>query len=143
MAAAIHTKLIGTDEVHEYFAQLIRDVDVLVYGRKTYELMVPFWPDVAKKPFRIVNRNERLCPSIRLRQPHCCFPHDSLDSAAGQNTRIVRNQLQDEIMKLKQEDGKDILTGGVALPSQLIELGLIDEYRFVIQPFVVGEGNGC
>jgi len=49
--------------------------------------------------------------------------------------------LHDEILKLKQEQGKNILIGGVAIPSQLIELGLVDEYRFVIQPIIAGEGR--
>ena len=43
-----HSKLNADDEVHEYYTQLLRDVDLLVFGRKTYQLMVPFWPDVAK-----------------------------------------------------------------------------------------------
>jgi len=64
----------------------------------------------------------------------------TLDRAEG-NTRIVRSNLKDEILKLKQEQGKDILTGGVSIPEQLIELGLVDEYRFVVQPIVVGEGR--
>jgi dihydrofolate reductase len=43
-----HTKMIGDEEIHEYFTHRMRDVDLLVFGRKTYQLMVPFWPDVAK-----------------------------------------------------------------------------------------------
>jgi dihydrofolate reductase len=65
----------------------------------------------------------------------------SLDRAEGKNTTIVRTNLKDEILKLKQEPGKDILVGGVDLPSQLMELGLIDEYRFVVQPLIVGAGR--
>jgi dihydrofolate reductase len=64
-----------------------------------------------------------------------------LDSAEDKNTRIVRTNLRDEILKLKQEPGKNILTGGVSIPSQLIELGLVDEYHFVIGPIVAGEGR--
>jgi dihydrofolate reductase len=64
----------------------------------------------------------------------------SLDSAEG-NTRIVRTNLHDEILKLKQEQGENILVGGVSVPSQLIELGLVDEYRFVVGPIVAGEGR--
>ena len=48
---------------------------------------------------------------------------------------------RDEILKLKQEPGKSILVGGVDIPSQLTELGLVDEYRFVVQPIVAGEGR--
>ena len=135
-----HTKGIGSDEVHEYFAQLIREVDVLLYGRKTYELMVPFWPDVAKNhsaPTKAINDFAQAFDSVNS----IIVFSRTLDSAEGQNTRIVRGNLQDEILKLKQEDGKDILTGGVAIPSQLIQLGLVDEYRFVIQPIVAGEGR--
>src|SRR5438876_12196197 len=65
----------------------------------------------------------------------------SLDSAEDRNTRIVRTNLHDEILKLKQEQGKNILIGGVSIPSQLIELGLVDEYRFVVSPIVAGEGR--
>ena len=65
----------------------------------------------------------------------------SLDSAEDRNTRIVRTDLHDEILKLKQEQGKGILVGGVDIPSQLIELGLVDEYRFVVQPIIAGEGR--
>jgi dihydrofolate reductase len=59
----------------------------------------------------------------------------------GGNTIVVRTKLQDEILRLKQEPGKKILTGGVSIPTQLIELGLVDEYCFVIHPVLVGEGR--
>jgi dihydrofolate reductase len=65
----------------------------------------------------------------------------SLESAEDKNTKIVRTNLQDEIVRLKHEQGKDILVGGVSIPSQLIELGLVDEYRFVIQPILAGDGR--
>jgi dihydrofolate reductase len=65
----------------------------------------------------------------------------TLDSAEDKNTRIVRTNLRDEILKLKQEQGKSILLGGVSIPSQLIELGLVDEYRFVVGPTLAGEGR--
>jgi dihydrofolate reductase len=65
----------------------------------------------------------------------------SLDKADDRNTRLVRGNLHDEILKLKQAEGKSILLGGVSLPSQLIQLGLVDEYRFVVSPIVAGEGR--
>jgi dihydrofolate reductase len=68
-----------------------------------------------------------------------------LDSAEvkkeDRNTRIVRGNLHDEMLKLKEERGKNILVGGGDISSQLIELGLVDEYRFVVQPVVAGEGR--
>ena len=133
-----HTKVIADEELHEYFTELMRDGDLLVYGRKTYQLMVPFWPDVAKNQSMTKASNEfaRTFDSIEK----IVFSR-SLDGAEDKNTRIVRTNLQDEILKLKQEPGKNILTGGVAVPSQLIELGLVDEYHFVVQPIVAGEGR--
>ena len=65
----------------------------------------------------------------------------SLESAEDKNTTIVRTNLRDEIVRLKHEQGKYILVGGVDVPSQLMELGLIDEYRFVVMPTIVGEGR--
>jgi dihydrofolate reductase len=133
-----HTKMIADEEIHEYFTHLMRDVDLLVFGRKTYQLMVPFWPDVAKNRSETKAMNEfaQTFDSIN----RIVFSQ-SLDSADGNNTRIVRTKLRDEILKLKQEHGKNILTGGVAIPSQLIELGLVDEYHFVVQPIIAGEGR--
>src|SRR4029434_9143921 len=132
-----HTKGIANDEVHEHFTQLMRDVDLLVYGRKTYQLMVPFWPDVAKNhsgQTRAMNEFAQAFDSNKI-----IVFSQTLDRVEG-NTRIVRSNLKDEILKLKQEQGKNIATGGVSIPSQLIELGLIDECRFVVHPIVVGEG---
>jgi len=133
-----HTKQIADEETHEYFTHLMRDVDLLVFGRETYQLMVPFWPEVAKNQSMTKASNEfaRTFDSMNK----IVFSR-SLDSAEDKKTRIVRTNLHDEILKLKQESGKNILVGGVSVPSQLIELGLVDEYRFVVGPIVVGEGR--
>jgi dihydrofolate reductase len=132
-----HTKMIADEEIHQYFTQLMRDVDLLVFGRKTYQLMVPFWPDVAKNHSKTKAMNEFADTFDSIKK---IVFSQSLGSAEG-NTRIVRAKLQDEILTLKRERGKNILIGGVSIPSQLIELGLVDEYRFVVQPIVVGEGR--
>ena len=132
-----HTQTIADEEVLAYNTQLIRDADLLVFGRKTYELMVPYWPDVAKDQSATKAENEF---ARTFDSSNKIVFSRSLDSAEG-NTRIVRTKLQDEILKLKQEPGKNILAGGVNIPSQLIELGLVDEYRFVVQPILAGEGR--
>jgi dihydrofolate reductase len=133
-----HTKVTGSDEVIEYHTRLLRDVDLLVYGRKTYQLMVPFWPDVAKNHSgtKVTNAFAQVFDSINK-----VVFSQSLDSAEAKNTRIVRTNLEGEILKLKQEPGKNILLGGVALPSQLMALGLVDEYHVVVHPVIVGEGR--
>ena len=135
-----HTKFSGDDEILEYFAHLTRDADTLLYGRKTYQLMVPYWPDVATNPSGQTKADYEFAKAFDAINKIIVFSQ-SLDSPAGKRTRIVRTSLHDEVLKVKQEQGKDILTGGVNIPSQLVELGLIDEYRFVLHPIVLGKGK--
>jgi dihydrofolate reductase len=132
-----HTKQLADEETHEYFTHLMREVDLLLFGRKTYQLMVPFWPEVAKNQSMTKASNEfaRAFDSINR-----IVLSRSLDTVEDK-TRIVRTGLRDEILRLKQEQGKSILVGGVSVPSQLIELGLVDEYRFVVSPIIAGEGR--
>ena len=132
-----HTKMIADEGIHEYFTHLVRDVDLLVFGRKTYQLMVPFWPDVAKSHSQTKAMNEFADAFDSINK--IVFSQSLV--SAERNTRIVHTNLQDEILKLKQEQSKNILIGGVSIPSQLIELGLVDEYRFVVQPIVAGQGR--
>jgi dihydrofolate reductase len=126
------------DEVLEHYTHLLRDFDLLVYGRKTYQLMVPYWPDIAKSQSKAKADIEFAQTFVSKKK--IVFSR-SLASAEDKNTRIVRTNLRDGILKLKQEPGKNILLGGVDVPSQLMELGLIDEYRFVVMPTIVGEGR--
>ena len=133
-----HTKQVADAETHEYFTRLIRDGGPLVYGRKTYQLMVPFWPEVARNQSMDKASNEF---ALAFDSVNKIVFSRSLDGAEDKNTRIVRANLRDEMLKLKREQGKNILVGGVSIPSQLIELGLVDEYRFVVGPILAGEGR--
>jgi dihydrofolate reductase len=134
-----HTKFNPDEEDFEHYARLLRDnAGLLVYGRKTYQLMIPYWPDVAKDPSS--TKADKEFAQIFDSLNKIVFSR-SLASVEDGNTRIVRTNLHDEILKLKQEPGKDILVGGVDVPSQLMELGLIDEYRFVVMPIIAGEGR--
>jgi dihydrofolate reductase len=133
-----HTKMVADDELLEYSTHLFRDVDLQVFGRKTYELMVPYWPDVANDPSG--TKADKEFANAFVSTNKIVFSR-SLASVEGTNTRIVRTNLQNEILNLKQQPGKNILVGGVSIPSQLIELGLVDEYYFVVQPIIAGEGT--
>jgi dihydrofolate reductase len=133
-----HTKQLVDEEALEHHTHLLEDFDLLVFGRKTYQLMVPYWPDIAKSQSETKTDIEFAQAFVSKKK--VVFSR-SLASAEDGNTRIVRTNLRDEILKLKQEPGKDILVGGVDIPSQLIELGLIDEYRFIVTPIIAGEGR--
>ena len=133
-----HTKQLADDETHEYFTKLLQEVDLLVFGRKTYELMVPFWPEVARN--QSMTRAENEFARVFDSKSKIVFSR-TLPGVEDRNTKVVGSDLQGEIRKLKQEPGKDVLIGGVDIPSQLIELGLVDEYRFVVGPVVAGDGR--
>ena len=130
-----HMKIGPPDqETGEYFTRLTRDTGTFLYGRKTYQLMVPFWPDRAKNP------SDEFAQAFDAVGKIVVFSK-SLDSAEGEKTRIVRTDLHDEVLTLKQEQGKNMMTGGVNLASQLAALGLIDEYHFAVHPIIAGEGR--
>ena len=139
-----HTKMSGSawervaEETLEHYTQLLQEVDLFIYGRKTYQLMVPYWPDVANNPSE--TKAEINFAKAFVSKNKVVFSR-SLESAEDKNTRIVQGDLRDEILKLKQQPGKDLLTGGVDIPSQLVELGLVEEFRIVIVPIIAGEGR--
>src|ERR1035438_7141453 len=93
-----HTKQVADDETHEYFTHLMREVDLLVFGRITYQLMVPFWPEVAKSQSMTKASNEfaRTFDSINK----IVFSR-SLDSAEDRNTRIVRTRSEEHTSELQ------------------------------------------
>jgi dihydrofolate reductase len=133
-----HTKQFVDEEKLEYFTHLAREVDLQVFGRKTYQLMVPYWPDVLKNPSE--TKADREFARAFDSTNKLVFSR-SLNSVEDRNTRVARTNLRDEILKLKQEQGENISVGGVDVPSQLMELGLIDEYRFVVGPTLAGAGR--
>jgi dihydrofolate reductase len=135
-----HTKFYPDEEVMKFFTRLTRDADTFVYGRKTYQLMVPYWPDVAKSSSGDRAVDIEYARAFDAVDKIVVFSQ-SLDSPGDEKTSVVRTGLQDEILKLKQEQGKNIFTGGVTLASQLAELGLIDEYWIIVHPIVVGQGT--
>ena len=135
-----HTKFAPDEETFEYVTQLTRNAGTFLYGRTTYQLMVPYWPDVAKNPAGDKKAHAEFARAFEAVDKIVVFSH-SLANPKGEKTKIVRAGLHDETLKLKQEPGKNILTGGVNIPTQLAALGLIDEYHFVVHPIVVGEGR--
>jgi dihydrofolate reductase len=132
-----HTQFGGGEETVEYFTDLMRGVDLIIYGRKTYQLMVPYWPDVAKKKSGSKAENEFAQTFDAIDKVVCSR---SLDSFEG-NPGVIRENLAENILQLKQAPGKNISIGGVSLPSELIRLGLVDEYYFLVHPVLVGRGR--
>jgi dihydrofolate reductase len=134
-----HAKVAADDELLDFFTALVRDAGVLAYGRVTYQLMVPYWPDIANNPAGQTKADVEFARAFD--SANKIVFSQSLNKVEDKNSRIVRTKPEDEILRLKQEEGKNILLGGVALASYLIALGLVDEYIFVVQPIIAGEGR--
>lgn len=135
-----HTKGMVDKELHDFHTNLLRTSDTFLYGRKTYELMVPFWPDVARNNSgedESMNEFARTFDEVK----RIVVFSKTLKDAVDGRTVLISTDLKEAVQKLKQEDGKDILTGGVDIPSQLIALDLVDELHLVVHPLVVGEGR--
>ena len=132
-----HESVVADDELHEYYTGLLRDSDIEIFGRNTYHLMYPYWHDVAmnQSESKATNEFARAFDSIAK-----IVFSTTLKSVEWNNTTLMRSALQEEVVKLKQLPGKNISVGGLAIAAQLAQSGLIDEYRFLIQPIVAGKG---
>ena len=132
-----HLDMIPDDGLHKYFTDLLRTASVILYGRITYQLMVPFWPAVAREQSEseVTNEFARVFTSLEK-----ILFSTTLKQVEDRNTRLTNNSLADEVIALKKLPGKDIFVGSLSLASQLSELNLIDEYRFVVHPVIAGKG---
>lgn len=132
-----HEAGVPDEELHEYFTGLLRDSDVEIFGRNTYHLMYPYWHEVAihQSESPTVNEFARALDAI----PKIVFS-TTLKSVEWNNTTLLHANLEEEIVKLKQQPGKNIAVGGLNIASQLARAGLIDEYRFLVHPVVAGKG---
>ena len=132
-----HELGIADDELHEYFTGLLRDSDVEIFGRNTYHLMYPYWHDVAvnQSETEVINEFARTFDSI----PKIVFS-TTLKSVEWNNTTLLHSNLREEIMKLKQQPGKNISIGSLNIASQVARWDLIDEYHLVVHPVIAGKG---
>lgn len=133
-----HTNMAPDEELFDFFINLVRGTDTLVYGRITYQLMVPYWPDVLKDPSSS-NADVEFAKAFDAAEK--VVFSKSLERVEDKNSRLVRTNPAEEILRMKQQPGKDILVGGVVLPSYLIEHGLVDEFIFVVYPIIAGKGK--
>jgi dihydrofolate reductase len=132
-----HTDMIADEEMHAYHTRVLRRANLLLLGRITYQLMVPYWPEVARSQSETDATNEfaRVFDALDM-----VVFSTTLKHVEGNNTRIARANVAEEVLALKQQPGEDIAVGGLSIASQLTERGLIDEYHIVVHPFLVGRG---
>ncbi len=118
-------------EFFDYAAAMLNSVDTILFGRKTYEMMAAHWPTAA--PDAIADKMNGL--------PKIVFSK-TLEKVDWNNSRLAKGELIEAVTRLKQEPGSDIVVlGSATLASQLMQAGLIDEYRVLINPVLLGNGK--
>lgn len=117
------------NEMAEYMMGFFQTVDTFLYGRVSYELMLEYWPSQTGEFADVMNQTPKIVFSRTL---------DDVEW----NSRLVRENVPEEIQRLKQKPGKDlVLFAGADLASTFIQHDLIDEYRLIVNPVVLGEGT--
>jgi dihydrofolate reductase len=131
-----HDVMIADDELHEHYSEALRHAEVLLYGRTTFQLM-EYWRDVVKNPtgdkatddFAVIMDNT----------PKIVFSR-TLKNVDWQSAKLATKDIKEEVLELRQQEGKDIFVGSPSLIVALTQLGLIDEYQLCVHPVVVGSG---
>ncbi|MGA8443021.1 MAG: dihydrofolate reductase family protein [Candidatus Sulfotelmatobacter sp.] len=119
------------EEFHEYAKDMLRKADTLLFGAATYRVMVAYWPTAA--PDEIADKMNNLSKIVFSR---------TLKKAEWRNSRLVSTSIQEEVSQLKQRPGKDIMVlGSAKLASSLLQWGLVDEYRVIFNPVLLGKGR--
>lgn len=131
-----HTAGIPDEEIHQHYQALLKKGDAILYGRITYELMT-YWQSLIEKPSEDKSMNDfaEAIDSI----PKIVFSH-TLQNVTWESARLATGTLQEEVLDLKQQSGKDIYIGSRSLIIQLMKLNMIDEYQLCIHPVVAGKG---
>lgn len=134
-----HRAIVPDEEMHRFHAENLAKADALLFGRVTYEMMESAWRPVAAGvrpdwmepwvgPFaRIIDKAKKYVVSSTLQQ-------------VDWNAELIRGDLGESVRQLKNEPGRGLFVGGLQLPMALAELGLIDEYEFLVHPKVAGHG---
>jgi dihydrofolate reductase len=119
------------EEFFEYARAMLRSVDTILFGRSTYQYMAGYWPFAPAD--EIADKMNGL--------PKVVFS-SSLDKAEWSNSRLVRGDAAEEVAKLKRAPGGDmVILGSAMLASSLLKAGLIDEYRVILAPILIGAGK--
>jgi dihydrofolate reductase len=124
------------EELHRFHNEQTREIGAHLCGRRLYEVMV-YWETAGDNPS--ATEYEREFARLWKALPKIVFS-TTLEKVEG-NARLVRHGVAEEVVRLKEQPGKDLAVGGAGLASALIELGLVDEYRLFVSPVVLGGGT--
>ncbi len=135
-----HRAISPDEELHRHHAKNFERADALLLGRVTYGMMEVTWRPVAQTGVRPDGMPAWMEPCARALDAARKYVVSSTLGRVDWNAELVRGDLGEAVRRLKGEPGKGLFVGGVKLPQALAELGLIDEYEFVVQPRLAGYG---
>jgi len=132
-----HTAMIADEALHQNANELFYDADTIVFGRVTYQLMESAWPAIVQNPtgVKAVDEFAVLIDSI----PKIVFSK-TLKKVTWKNSTLATGNLEDEVVKLKSQPGKNIMVGGPSIIRALMARDLLDELQLCLQPIVLGNG---
>ncbi len=123
------------EEFNEFAEDQLNSVDVLLFGRRTYEMMANYWPTPS------ATRDDPIIAKKMNAMPKIVFSR-TLEKVGWNNSRLIKENIAEEISSLKQRPGKDLIVFGSSdLAVSLIQMHLIDEYRIMVNPVVLGDGK--
>jgi dihydrofolate reductase len=131
-----HRAIVPDEDLHRHAVENLAQADALIFGRVTYEMMEAAW----RSPPGTEARPDWMEPFARTIDAAKKYVVSSTLDRVDWNAELVRGDLGKAVQQLKQEPGKGLFVGGVKLPLALAELGLIDEYEFVVHPRLAGQG---
>jgi len=135
-----HRAIPPDEELHRHAVKNLEQADALLFGRVIYEMMEAAWRQPAQTGVRPDWMRPWMQPFARTIDAAKKYVVSSTLDRVDWNAELVRGDLGDAVQRLKQEPGRGLFVGGVKLPLRLAELGLIDEYEFVVQPRLAGHG---
>jgi dihydrofolate reductase len=134
-----HDIMYADDEIHEHYNNLLRNAVILIYGRKTYQLMEAYWPGVVKNPTgnKATDEFGMLINNI----PKIVYSR-TLTDVSWKNSTLKHEIIKEEILVWKRSttNGKNIVVGSPSLIVELANLNLVDEFQLGVQPIIAGDG---
>jgi dihydrofolate reductase len=135
---ADHTAGIADDELHEFFTNYLKNIDIVLLGRKTYEMMTSYWPHAREDPRSTKSEIEFADEFNSIAK---VVFSNTLKEVNWENSVLADKNLPELVTELKNQSGKNISAGSLSIASQLLKLNLIDEFWFVVHPIILGKGK--
>jgi dihydrofolate reductase len=133
--------MIPDEELHRHAAEGIAQADALILGRVTYEMMESAWRPIARANAPADGMPDWVLPFAKAIDAAKKYVVSSTLDRVDWNAELIRGDLGTSVQRLKAQSGRGLATGGVQLPLALAELGVIDEYEFVVHPRLAGHGR--